>query len=169
MAPPPPGSETRSLARKHYCATRSYCSCRYEILSARVDTSLRLWLGPGLKTGGKFSLQKRHIKHIRPHGRPVDGPSTASDCLYNSRPECLKAVFHYLLGCVFEVWPAPEVWEGPQKCGGAKPPTFLTAFPGPRDRPDLKHAPQTNPAGLPSGTQKARGRGFRHGSSLQRC
>jgi hypothetical protein len=36
---------------------------------------------------------------------------------------------------------------------GAKPPTFLKAFKGPRDRPDLKNAPQKSPARLPSGTQ----------------
>ncbi len=30
----------------------------------------------------------------------------------------LKAVWPDLLGCVFEVWPAPGAREGPQKCGG---------------------------------------------------
>ncbi len=39
---------------------------------------------------------------------------------------------------------------------GAKPPTFLKALPGPRGRPDLKNAPNKNPARLPSGTQLMR-------------
>ena len=33
-------------------------------------------------------------------------------------------------------------------------PHILEGFPGPRGRPDLKHAPQEIPARLPSGTQK---------------
>ncbi len=57
-----------------------------------------------------------------------------------SRPGYLKAIWPYILGCVFEVRPAPGAREGPQKCG-ASPPAFLKAFPGPRGRPDLKNAP----------------------------
>ncbi len=44
-------------------------------------------------------------------------------------------------GCVFEAWPAREPGKA-FKNVGASPPTFLKAFPGPGDRPDLTKAPQ---------------------------
>ncbi len=65
----------------------------------------------------------------------------------------MLTVLHCFVGCIFEVWPAPGAREGFQKCGGAKPPTFWKVFPGPRGRPDLKNAPNKNPARLPSSTE----------------
>ncbi len=54
----------------------------------------------------------------------------------------------------FEVWPAPGAREGPQKGGGLRAPTFFTAVPGPRGRPDLKkRTQQKKTARLPSSTQ----------------
>jgi hypothetical protein len=41
----------------------------------------------------------------------------------------LKAVWPGF-GSVFEAWPAPGAREGPHKCGGASPSTFLQGFPG---------------------------------------
>ncbi len=51
----------------------------------------------------------------------------------------LKAIWPDFWGCIFEVWLAPGARESLQKYG-AKTPTFCKAFPGPRGRPDLKHA-----------------------------
>ncbi len=69
-----------------------------------------------------------------------------------SKAGYLKAVWPVFGGCLFEDWPAPGARAGPQIYGVVKPPTFLKAIPGPRGRPDLKHAP-TIPARLHSRTQ----------------
>ncbi len=68
----------------------------------------------------------------------MDDPRRGSKHNYNWMPEGSLAGF---VGCIFEICPAPEAREGLRKCGEAKPPTFLKAFPGPRGRPDLKNAP----------------------------
>ncbi len=46
--------------------------------------------------------------------------------------------------CVFEVWPAPGGPGKPSKIWGAKPPTFLRAFPDSRGRPDFKTHPKNS-------------------------
>ena len=64
----------------------------------------------------------------------------------------LKAVWPDLLGCLFEVWPAPGAWENLPKCGGQGS-HILGGFPRPPGpaRPP-KRTPK-NPARHPSGTQ----------------
>jgi hypothetical protein len=44
---------------------------------------------------------------------------------------CLKAVWPDLLGCIFEVWPAPGARESPQKGAELRPPTFGRRSPSP--------------------------------------
>jgi len=57
----------------------------------------------------------------------------------------LKAVWPDLLGCLFEVWPAPGAWENLPKCGGQGS-HILGGFPRPPGpaRPP-KRTPKTRP------------------------
>jgi hypothetical protein len=95
--------------------------------------------GPGKRVRAAIVLGKSFL--FWPVPARIRG-NNLSGCLNAVRPDCL--------GCVFEVWPAPEAREGPQKCGGLRPPPFEGLPPGPAR---LQKRTPTNPARLLSSTQ----------------
>ena len=55
---------------------------------------------------------------------PILGSVFLWRCFSRQKPPCWvpEGSLAGFLGCVFEVWPAPGAWEGPQKGGGRSPP-----------------------------------------------